>query len=215
MQYSSDFVSEMGCFSADLKKISFFITTTMLGITDLKTGQTIEIEGEPYIVAWNQFSKTARQGGVMKTKLRNLLTGNVMEKTFQGSDKIEKADVNFRRAQFLYATGDTYEFMDQETFETVSLSKEVLGESAGFLLDGMTCDLQYFNDQPINIQLPPKMTFQVVEAEPGVQGDRSQGGTKSAKIETGMNIQVPLFVSKGDKVVLNTETGEYVERAKN
>ncbi|MCF7917685.1 elongation factor P [Candidatus Gracilibacteria bacterium] len=186
----------------------------MLGITDLKVGATVQIDDEPYIITWNQFSKTARQGGVMKTKLRNLLSGRVMEKTFQGSDRIEEADVNFRRAQFLYTSGDDYEFMDQETFETVTLNKESIGDLVNFMLDGMDCDLQYFNGNPINIKLPPKMTFKITQTEPGVQGDRAQGGTKSATLETGYVIRVPLFVNQGDKVVMNTDTGEYVERAK-
>lgn len=186
----------------------------MLGITDMKVGATVQIDGEPYVVTWNQFSKTARQGGVMKTKLKNLLNGRVMEKTFQGSDRIEDADVAFRRAQFLYASGDEYEFMDQETFETVSLDKEVLGEATDYLIDGMDCDLQYFNGNPINIQLPPKMTFEVIETEPGVQGDRAQAGSKPATLETGCIVKVPPFINKGDKIIINTLSGEYVERAK-
>lgn len=186
----------------------------MLGITDLKTGAKLILDGEPYIVTWNQFGKTARQGGVMKTKLRNLLNGRVMEKTFQGSDKIEEADVGFRRAQFLYSTGDEFEFMDQESFETVTLSRESLGETASFLTDGMDVDLQYFNARPINVQLPPKMTFTVTETDPGVKGDRAQSGTKPAKIDTGYMVSVPLFVEKGEKIVINTDSGEYVERAR-
>lgn len=166
------------------------------------------------MVVWNQFSKTARQGGVMKTKLKNLITGKVMEKTFQGSDKVEEADVVFRHAQFLYATGDEYEFMDNETYETVTLPKEVLGDVAGYLVDGMDCDLQLFNGNPINVQVAAKMTFEIVETDPGVQGDRVNGGTKPATISTGKVIRVPLFIDKGEKVVVNTESGEYVERAK-
>ncbi len=186
----------------------------MLGISDCKTGAKLVIDGEPYVVTWNQFSKTARQGGVMKTKLKNLITGRVMEKTFQGSDRIEEADVVFRKAQFLYANGDKYEFMDNETYETISLSEDVLGEAAGYLVDGMDCDLQLFNGVTINVQLPPKMTFEIIDTEPGVQGDRSTGGTKPATISTGKVIRVPLFVAKGERVVVNTESGEYVERAK-
>jgi elongation factor P len=186
----------------------------MLGITDLKVGATIQIENDPYVVTWNQFSKTARQGGVMKTKLKNLLTGRVMEKTFQGSDRIEDADVAFRRAQFLYASGNEYEFMDQETFETVSLSKEILGDATQYLLDGIDCDLQYFNGNPINIQLPPKMTFVVKETDPGVQGDRAQAGSKPATLETGYTVKVPPFINQGDAIIINTLNGEYVERAK-
>lgn len=186
----------------------------MLGITDVKTGAKIELNGEPYIVTWNQFSKTARQGGVMKAKLKNLITGKTMEKTFQGSDKIEAADVVFRKAQFLYANGDDYDFMDQESFETVTLNKEVLGTAAHFLSDGIEVDLQYFNGNPINIQLPPKMAFDVEWAEPGVKGDTASGGNKNARISTGYELKVPFFIDAGERIMVNTDTGEYSEREK-
>jgi len=186
----------------------------MLGISDCKTGAKLVLDGEPYIIVWNQFSKTARQGGVMKTKMKNMITGKVMEKTFQGSDKVEGADVVFRKAQFLYSAGEDYEFMDNETFETITLTKEVLGEATNYLVDGMDCDLQLFNGTPINVQLQTKMTFEIIETDPGVQGDRVNGGTKPATISTGKVIRVPLFVAKGEKVVVNTDTGEYTERAK-
>lgn len=186
----------------------------MLNISDLKVGTHVQLDGTPFTITWNQFSKKARGGGVMKTKLKNLLTGSVMEKTFQGSDKIEPADIGYRRAQFLYRNGDDCEFMDQESFETITFSAEVLGDQANFLLDGMDADIQFFGTTAINIQLPPKMTFEIIETEPGVKGDTAQGGTKNAKIDTGYNVKVPLFIEKGEKIVVNTTSGEYVERAK-
>lgn len=150
----------------------------------------------------------------MKAKLKNLINGKVMEKTFQGSDKIEAADVSFKKAQFLYATGEVYSFMELETYETIELGADILGEQTNFLSDGMDCDLQCFNGTPINVQLPPKMTFEITYTEPGVQGDRAQGGTKPATISTGFVARVPLFVNQGDSVVINTLSGEYVERVK-
>lgn len=186
----------------------------MLGLTDLKVGKKIEFDGAPYQITWNQFSKTARQGGVMKVKMKNLLTGKTMEKTFQGSDKVEEANVVFKRAQFLYANGEDYEFMDQETFETISLGKDVLGDATNYLVDGLDVDLQCYNGNPINIQLKPKMTFEVTYAEPGVKGDTASGGNKNATIETGLNVKVPFFIKTGDKIVINTDTGDYAERAK-
>lgn len=186
----------------------------MLGLSDIKLNAKIEINGAPYVVTWNQFSKTARQGGVMKTKLKNLLTGKTMEKTFQGSDKVEAANVTFRKAQFLYANGDDYDFMDQESFETVTLGKDILGDTTNFLVDGMEVDLQYFNGHPINIQLKAKIAFEVTWAEPGVKGDTASGGNKNAKIETGYEIKVPFFINTGDRIIVNTDTGEYVEREK-
>lgn len=186
----------------------------MLGITDLKVGTKIQIDGDPFVVTWNQHSKQARGGGVMKVKIRNLETGSVLERTFQGADKIEEADVAYRRAQFLYAQGGEYQFMDQETYDTVSLMREKLGDAVDYLTDGMEVDLLYFGQNPINIQLKPKLTFKVIETEPGVQGDRAQAVMKPATLETGKVVRVPPFINAGDGVVVNTDTGEYVERSK-
>ena len=186
----------------------------MLGITDCKKGAKVKYNGEPYLIVWNQFSKSARQGGVMKTKMKNMLTGKVMEKTFQGNDKIEEADLAYRDAQYLYANGDVCSFMDMETYETIELSKESLGNTANFLVDGMDCSLLLFEGKPVNVQVPPKMEFTIAKTDPGVQGDRSSAGTKPATLGTGWVIRVPLFVETGDKVIVNTDTGEYVERVK-
>lgn len=186
----------------------------MLGITDCKKGAKIKYNGEPYLIVWNQFSKSARQGGVMKTKMKNILTGKVMEKTFQGSDKMEEADLAYRNAQFLYANGDDYSFMDMETYETIVLQKDSLGETINFLIDGMDCSLLLFEGAPVNVQVPAKMEFMIAQTDPGVQGDRSSAGTKPATLGTGHVIRVPLFINVGDKVVINTDTGEYVERVK-
>ncbi len=187
----------------------------MLGITDLKVGKTIQLDGQPYLIVWNQHSKQARGGGVMKTKLKNLLTGNALERTFQGAESIEPAEVYFRKSQYLYASGEDYEFMDQENFETFQFTAKQLGDKKEFLIDGMDVDVQYFGDQPINLQLPPKMTLEVTYTDPGVKGDTATGGSKPATLETGFVIkQVPLFINIGDKIVVNTDSGEYVERAK-
>lgn len=186
----------------------------MLSISEIKLGKNIIIDGSPYQVTWNQFGKTARQGGVMKTKLRNLLTGNVMEKTFQGNDKVDEAEITYKKAQFLYATGEDYEFMDNETYEQLSFSKDQLGEVSNFLSDGTECDIKYFDGNPINVQVQPKMTFEIIETEPGVKGNTAGSVTKNATIETGYEIKVPPFIEKGEKVVINTLNGDYVERAK-
>jgi len=186
----------------------------MLNITDCKKGAKIKYNGEPYLVVWNQFSKTARQGGVMKVKMKNILTGKVMEKTIQGSDKMEEADLAYRDAQFLYSSGDTYSFMDMETYETVELEKKSLGDIVNFLTDGMDCTMLLFEDKPVNVQVPAKMNFTIAQTDPGVQGDRSSAGTKPATLGTGLVIRVPLFINQGDQVVVNTDNGEYVERVK-
>lgn len=186
----------------------------MLGITDVKVGRNIVLDGAPYVVTWNQHSKQARGGGVMKTKLKNLMTGGSIDQTFQGSDKIEAAEVNFQKAQFLYSTGDDFEFMDQETYDTITFDRARLGEQVDFLTDGMEVDIQYFNGTAINVQLPTKMTFEVVQTDQGVKGDTATGGSKPATLDTGYVVKVPLFVNVGDKIVVNTLSGEYIERSK-
>ncbi|HEY5714596.1 MAG TPA: elongation factor P, partial [Candidatus Gracilibacteria bacterium] len=186
----------------------------MLGITDLKLGTTIQIDGQPYVVTWNQHSKQARGAGVMKTKLKNLITGNSIERTFQGSEKLDPAEVNFRRAQYLYQNGDEYEFMDQENYEQMTFSSAQLGETVNFLRDGIDADIQYFDGKPINVQLQPKMIYEVIETEPGVKGNTAGSVTKNATIETGYELKVPPFIEKGEKIVVNTLSGDYVERAK-
>jgi elongation factor P len=186
----------------------------MLSLAELKTGRKIELEQTPYLIVWNQFSKTARQGGCMAVKMKNMLTGQVIQKTFQGSDKVEEANIQFQKAQFLYQNGDDYEFMDQVSFETISLRKEVLGDTVNFISEGAEVDIQYFDSNPISIQIQPKMTFEVIETEPGVKGNTAGTANKPAKISTGLVVKVPLFINQGDKIVVNTLNSEYVERAK-
>lgn len=184
----------------------------MLSIAALKVGTKIKLNGEPFRVVASQFSKTGRQGGVMAVKIKNLRTGNVLAKTFQGSEKIEEAEVYLNKAQFLFHDAEGYHFMHTENYEQFTLATEALGESGQFLKDGMECDLLYFEDQPINVNLPPKMNFEVLETPPGVKGDTASGGTKEAKLDCGIKVQVPLFIKEGDEVRVNTETLEYVER---
>ena len=186
----------------------------MLNLSEIKLGKTIVLDDNPYLVTWNQFGKTARQGGVMKTKLKNLLTGSVMEKTFQGSDKVDEADIGYKKAQFLYSTGEEFEFMDNETYEQVTFTKDQLGETVNFLIDGSDADIQYFNGNPINVQVQAKMTFEVTETEPGIKGNTAGTVTKNATVETGYELKVPPFIEKGEKIVINTLNGEYIERAK-
>jgi len=187
----------------------------MLGITELKLGTNVSIDGTPYTVVWNQFSKTGRQGGVMKTKLKNLINGTVMEQSFQGSEKVEPAEIGYRRAQFLYKNGTEYAFMENDTYEQHEFSAETLGEEkASFLVDGMDVDLMFWDGKVINIKLPPTVTLVVKETEPGVKGDTAGTANKSAIMATGLEVKVPLFIEAGESLVINTETGEYRERAK-
>lgn len=186
----------------------------MLGLSDIKTGKTISMGGEPFVVIFDQHSKTGRAGAVLRTKLRNLKSGAVLEKTFQGSDKIEEAEVSKSKAQFLYREGEDYNFMDNANYEQFSLPKAVLGNLTDYLIEGTEITILNFNGNPINIELPIKMEFRVVEAPPGIRGNTADGGTKQVTLETGIKVNTPLFVKEGDVLRINTETGEYVERAR-
>jgi len=185
----------------------------MYEITDLKVGTNISIDGEPFRIAWNQFSKTGRQGGVMAVKMKNLRNGKVIPKTFQGADKIQPAEILMKKAQFLYKDTVGFNFMNSEDFEQFALSEEAVGEAGRFLQDGEEYDLMYFDGTPINVNLPIKMKFVVAETMPGVKGDTASGGTKPAKLDCGITVAVPLFINEGEKIRINTDTLEYVERA--
>lgn len=185
----------------------------MYEITDLKIGTNVSLDNEPYKIVWNQFSKTGRQGGVMAVKLKNLRSGKVIPKTFQGADKIQPAEILMKKAQFLYKDGQGFNFMSPEDYDQFSLTPEAVGEAGQFMQDGEEYDLMYYDGTPINVSLPVKMEFKVLETPPGVKGDTAQGGTKPAELDCGISIQVPLFIEEGEKVRVNTETLEYVERA--
>lgn len=184
----------------------------MLGITDLKVGTFFELDGAPHQVLAAEHSKTGRAGAVMRTKMRNLLTGAIYERTFQGSDAFPEADVMRRKGQFLYKDGDGATFMEAETFEQYTLSNERLGEAAKFLKEGLELDLVLYNSQILAVQLPPKVELAVTYTEPGYKGDTQSSATKPAELETGLTVQVPLFIKTGEVVRVNTDTGLYVER---
>jgi elongation factor P len=186
----------------------------MLNLSDIKTGKTITLNGEPYLVIFHQHSKTGRAGAVLRTKIRNLKTGAVMEKTFQGADRIEEAEITKSKAQFLYREGDNFFFMDNANFEQFSLPKSVLGNLTSYLIEGTGVTILNFNGDPINIELPVKMDFRVTEAPPAIRGNTADGGTKQVTLETGIKVSTPLFVKVGDVLRINTETGTYVERAR-
>ena len=185
----------------------------MLSISDIKTGKNIILNGQPFAVLYHEHSKTGRAGSVLRTRLKNLSTGAVLEKTFQGSESVEEADIAKAKAQYIYKDGKDYHFMDSESYEQFSLSKEVLGNNTNYLKEGIDVILRNFNGNPINIELPIKVTLQVTEAPPGVRGDTVSTGGKVVTLETGFKVSTPLFVKTGDNIIVNTEKGEYVSRA--
>lgn len=185
----------------------------MLGISDIKAGRNIVLNGEPYAVLYHEHSKTGRAGSVLRTRLKNLLTGAVLEKTFQGSEQVREADVAKSKAQFLYREKDNFSFMDNESYDQFTLSAAALGGATNYLIEGTEISVLYFNGNPINIELPVKVKLKVVEAPPGIKGNTATSGGKIVTLETGMNVSAPLFVNVGDEIIVNTEKGEYVSRA--
>jgi len=185
-----------------------------LTINDLRLKKKIIYKGKPFEVIWVQHSKKSRAGAVMRTKLMDLTSGAVLEATFQGADKFEEADLTTTKAQFLYQEGENYFFMDQENFDQFSLSRERLGEAAGYLAPETMVDILNFEGKPINVELPIKVVLKVKKAPPGMKGDTAQGATKTVTLETGKNIDVPLFVNEGDCVKIDTRDGKYLERVK-
>lgn len=185
----------------------------MLNLTEIKTGKKIVWNGEPYIVMDYQHSKIGRGGAVMRTKLKNLLSGAIIDYTFQGAEKVEEAEISKSHAQYLYHDGEEYQFMDTVTYDQFSLSKKVLGEMPLYLIEGTEVSILNWNGHPINLELPIKVTLKVTDAPPGIKGDTASGGGKVVTLETGIQITTPLFVKTGDSVIVNTEKGTYVSRA--
>lgn len=192
----------------------------MYVIAELKPGRAVIVDGDPYLITWSQFSKSARQGGVMATKMKNLKTGSVIQKTFQGNDKLEPADVGYRKVQYLYpstslGTGegnDTYAFMDLQSYDQFDLQADVVGDAIDFLVEGQECDAMVFEELPIAINVPSTVEIAVTETIPGVKDDTATGGTKPATLESGLVVNVPLFINEGDTVKVNTDTKEYMSR---
>lgn len=180
----------------------------------LRPGHKVIIDGDPYVVLTFQLRQQPRLATKIITKLRNLLTGGVIERTFTGGDNIPDADITMTDAKYLYSDGESFYFMDNETFEQFEFSKEKIGDYADFLKEDTDVYIMRFNGEPINVDLPPTMALEVTATEPGVKGDTATGGTKPATLETGVTVNVPLFIEIGEMIIVNTQTREYKERAK-
>ncbi|WP_448589972.1 elongation factor P [Thermodesulfobium sp.] len=185
-----------------------------ISMNDLKNATNILIDGNVYQVVYFQHARKAQGAAYVRTKLKNLKTGAVLEKTFRSEDKIIEAEVERRPFQFLYKSGDTYHFMDLNNYEQWELSKDVLGDATNYLKEQENVDAIVYNGALLNIELPTTVDLKVVETEPGVRGDTAQGGSKPATLETGAVINVPLFINVGDVVRVDTRTNLYVERVK-
>ena len=185
-----------------------------IGFGDLRRGIAIEVDGQPYEVMEYTRVKMQQRAPVIRLKLRNLRDGKVIERAFQSyTNTFPLADVEQKQVQYLYADGQFHHFMDTEDFEQYSLTKEQLGDSILYLKEGLELELRFYRGAAINVVLPTSVELQVTETPPGVKGDTAQGGTKPATLETGLMVQVPLFVNSGESIKVDTRTGQYLERA--
>ena len=189
---------------------------TLIDAINIKRKMFFEFENTPYHCLEAEVNTPTARGGqtLVRLKMRNLLTSAVFEKTFKASDKFKEPDLQIGPASYLYSDKDGSHFLDQETYETLTLNKEMIGDAMGFLVEGGVIQLHRFNGNPIGLELPLQVELQVVYAEPGARGDSSGGGvTKTVKLETGLEIRVPLFIKEGEKVKVSTETREFAGRA--
>ena len=181
---------------------------------DLRKGVAIELDGQAYEVVDYERHKMQQRAPVTRLKLRNLRDGKVIERTFQNyTTEFSLAQVDSRPAQFLYSDGQFYNFMDMESYDQYQLTKEQLEDVVSYLKEETVLDVMYFNEQVINVRLPTFVDLEVVETPPGFKGDTAQGGSKPATLETGLIVQVPMFINSGEKVRVDTRSGEYIERA--
>jgi elongation factor P len=186
----------------------------MYSPSDLRKGLKINLDGDPYIITDFQFSKPGKGQALYRCRLRNMLNGNSMERTFRSSDKFEKADLEERTMQYLYAQGDEYHFMDTKSYEQITITREQLGDAGKYLIDNMEVDVLLFEGRAIGVTVPNFVNLTVTKAEPWAKGDTSGSDSKPVTVETGYTLQVPPFIEEGDRLQIDTRTGEYVTRVK-
>lgn len=182
--------------------------------TDLKKGTVVQLDGKPYRVTEYSQKVMGRGGSIVNVKLKNLIDGSVIPKTFKGQDKIESAEVSNKTVQYLYSDGEMFHFMDPESFEQFELPADIVDTAAGYLKESDMLTLQFFGDKVINVELPKNAYLEVTYAEDVVKGDTTSSVLKDATLETGLVVKVPAFIKTGDVISVDTETGEYRERKK-
>lgn len=179
---------------------------------DIKNGTVLKIDGNLWSVIEFQHVKPGKGGAFVRTKMRNITSGKVVDKTFNAGAKIETATVDRSDYQYLYKDGTDFVFMDNDTYDQVLIPAAVVGDAENYMLEGSSATIAFNEGTPLYIELPPSVVLEITESAPGLQGDRSTGGTKPATVETGHQIQVPLFVGEGTRVKVDTRTGEYLGR---
>jgi len=184
----------------------------MISTNDFHTGVTIEIDGQPWVVVGFQHVKPGKGSAFVRAKIKNVITGAVLERTFNAGEKLPRAHIERKEAQYLYSVGDDYTFMDTSTYEQVTIAKDEVGEGVQYLKENMNVFILSYDGRIIGVEIPNFVDLKVVETEPGFRGDTATGGSKPAKLETGAIVKVPLFVNVGDVIKVDTRTGEYIER---
>ena len=186
----------------------------MYATSDFKKGLKIELDGAPYVIVDFQHVKPGKGGAFVRTKLKNLLSGRVLDQTFRSGERVKRPDLMEREMQYLYREGDRFCMMDNETYEQFMLTAEQVGEALLYLTENLDVKVLFFNQQPVALEVPTFVELAVTQAEPGLRGDTATGSTKPATLESGVTIQVPLFINEGDRVKVDTRTGSYIERLK-
>jgi len=184
----------------------------MISTNDFRTGLTIEWDGGVWTVVDFQHVKPGKGAAFVRAKLKNVMTGAVIENTFRAGEKLPRAQIDYREMQFLYESGGQYFMMDQTTFDQISLNVDMMADALQYLKENMVIGVQFYQGAPIGIELPNFVELEIVETDPGLRGDTASGGTKPAKLETGAVVQVPLFLQTGDKIRVDTRTNQYLER---
>ncbi|TWT09148.1 elongation factor P [Planomicrobium sp. CPCC 101079] len=185
----------------------------MISVNDFKTGVTIEVDNGIWRVMEFQHVKPGKGAAFVRTKLRNLRTGSVTEKTFRAGEKVAKAQIDNRKMQYLYANGDSHAFMDTETYDQIELPSQNIEYELKFLQENMEVQVIQFQGEVLGVELPNSVVLEVAETDPGIKGDTASGGSKPAKLSTGLVVQVPFFINEGDKLIINTTDSSYVSRA--
>jgi elongation factor P len=184
----------------------------LINVGEIRKGIIIELDGQLYNVVDFQHIKMGRGSAQVRLKLRNIRSGGTVDKTFQAGEKFQRVRLEHRTVQYMYHDGDEYQFMDTESFDQIMLNPDQLGDAVNYMKDGLTLELLSYNDSPIGVELPITVDLEVTETEPGFKGDTATGGTKPATLETGLIVQVPLFVNQGEKIKVDTRTATYLER---
>lgn len=185
-----------------------------LSITDLKKGTIFQLDGVPYRVVEYGQKVMGRGGSIVNVRIKSLLDGKVLEKTFKGNEQLDRADVTSRNVQYLYSDGGTFYFMDEDSFEQFEIAADIVGDGAGYMKEGDRVQAQLFNDRVISIELPKNVPLEVTYTESVVKGDTTSSVLKDATVETGITVKVPAFIKQGDVIKVDTRTGDYLERAK-